>query len=75
MIDAFFNVLGFSGNEIKVFLSLAEVGKSPASLIAKRVHIPRTTAYSVLDKLVERGVVSIEHKGSSTFYTANQLVL
>ena len=71
MISTLFTVLGFSKNEIKVFLSLAEIGKSPASLIAKRVSIPRTTAYSVLDKLVERGVVSIEHKGSSTFYTAN----
>ncbi|MCB0319080.1 MAG: helix-turn-helix domain-containing protein [Bdellovibrionales bacterium] len=71
MIGSFFNALGFNQNEIKVFLSLAEVGKSPASIIAKRVRIPRTTAYSVLDKLVEKGVVSVEHRGSSSFYTAN----
>ncbi|MDC0358440.1 helix-turn-helix domain-containing protein, partial [Oligoflexia bacterium] len=55
-----------------VYLALAELGKSTASLLAKRVNIPRTTAYSVLDNLVQKGVVSQEQKGASTFYSCNK---
>jgi len=63
--------IGFHEGEVKVYLALAELGKSTASLLAKRIDIPRTTAYSILDKLSLRGVVSEEHKGATTFFAAN----
>lgn len=74
MIEEYFEQLGFTRNESSIFLALAEVGKSTASLLAKRVGIPRTTAYSVLESLVQKGVVSLEQKGSSTFYSCNKPV-
>jgi sugar-specific transcriptional regulator TrmB len=71
-LAALFLTLGFNENEQRVYLDLADVGKSTASMVAKRVGIPRTTAYSVLDNLEGKGVVSLEHKGSTTFYKVNQ---
>ncbi len=63
--------LGFSKNETKIYLCLAEVGKATASFLGKKANIPRTTAYSVLDNLVERGVVSEEHEKNTTFFLIN----
>lgn len=71
MIDALFQQLGFSSNEQKVYLALAEMGKSTAALIAKQSELPRSTAYSVLEQLVLRGLVSLERDGSQTMYLAN----
>lgn len=49
--------LGFSENETKIYLSTLEVGQGSAQQIAKSASLPRTTAYSILEKLAERGVV------------------
>ena len=50
--------LGFSKNEIDVYLAALELGLSSAQDIAKKANIKRTTAYSVLDSLVQRGFIS-----------------
>ena len=71
MIDLQFQALGFSSKETQAYLSLAEIGKCTAQLLGKRLGVPRTTAYSVLDSLVAKGMVSIEKRKNSTFYTAN----
>ena len=71
MLEQQFGKLGFNDKEIRAFLTLAEVGKATASVIGKRSDIPRSTVYSVLDGLIERGVVSIEHVSGTTFYVAN----
>ncbi|MBL7661970.1 hypothetical protein JNK13_04370 [bacterium] len=63
--------LGFSANEIQIYLDLLEVGKATAQNLAKRNKLPRTTAYSVLEGLTKRGVVSTEKKGQSSFFIAN----
>ncbi|MCB9030129.1 MAG: helix-turn-helix domain-containing protein [Deltaproteobacteria bacterium] len=56
---------------MKVYLALADLGKATASLLSKRLSVPRTTVYSVLENLIAKGVISIEHKGNTTFYKAN----
>lgn len=72
MLDKQFRFLGFTNNEARIYLSLAEIGKSTAQLLAKRIKIPRTTAYSVLQGLIEKGVISEEHTQGTTFYVLNQ---
>lgn len=71
MINDDFFKLGFNSTEVIVYLALAEIGKSTAALLAKKVNIPRTTVYSSLDNLQIKGLVSVEKKKKVTFYTAN----
>ena len=49
--------LGFSENEIKVYLAALECGVSSAQNIAKVAEVKRTTAYSVLAYLINRGIL------------------
>ena len=49
--------LGFSKNEIDIYLASLELGLASAQDIAKKANIKRTTAYSVLESLVQRGYV------------------
>ncbi len=59
---------GFSENEANVYLASLELGLSSAQDIAKKAGIKRTTAYSVLDYLVQRGIMSkTEVKGKTRF--------
>ncbi len=72
MLHKYFEELGFSDKEEKVYLVLAELGKATASAISKRTSIPRATVYTVLDDLVKKGVVSQEQtRGSSLFVVNN----
>jgi len=52
-----FKQLGFSENELRVYLAALESGLSSTQDIAKKADIKRTTAYSVLQHLMSRGVV------------------
>lgn len=63
-----FTALGFSSNERDLYLSLAEVGKTTAQNLAKKVGVPRTTAYSVLHSLVSKGLILAEQKRGTTFF-------
>ncbi len=65
-----FRQLGFHENEVKVYLSLAELGKASPALVAKRIGLPRTTVYSVLGNLSEKGLVSSEQQGRATYFSA-----
>ncbi len=47
--------LGFSKNETDVFLALLELGAASTQEIAKKAGIKRTTTYSILDSLLQRG--------------------
>jgi len=56
--------LGLTEKEAKMYLMLLRIGPSPVSSLAQRVGMKRVTAYSVLDSLVERGLVTFEQNGS-----------
>jgi len=57
-IEPILKKMGFSENETKVYLASLETGLSSAQAIAKKAGVRRTTAYSVLSYLVNRGVVA-----------------
>jgi sugar-specific transcriptional regulator TrmB len=50
--------LGFSPNEIKVYLTLNDHGSTKAGRIAKLAHIDRSSGYNALKTLVDKGLVS-----------------
>lgn len=60
--------LGFSQNETKVYLAALELGTASAQDIAQRAGVKRTTGYSVLSYLVNRGVAGkTKVKGKTRF--------
>lgn len=62
------NKLGFSENEAVIYLSSLELGLSSAQEIAKKAEIKRTTTYSVLGYLVDKGFMSkTKIKGKTRF--------
>lgn len=50
--------IGFSPNEIKVYLTLNGNGSTKAGKISKLAHIDRSSAYNALKLLIEKGMVS-----------------
>lgn len=68
MVEQLLKELGFSDKESRLYLLLAEAGKSTVQLLARRAGIPRTTAYSILENLQARGLISAEQKQGTTFY-------
>lgn len=57
--------LGLTENEAVIYMMLLRTGPSPASSVAARTGMKRVTAYSVLNSLCERGLVSFEESGQS----------
>lgn len=62
-IEKILEQLGFSENEARIYIAALESGLASAQNIAKRASLKRTTAYSVLEYLVNKGFVgkSIVH--------------
>ena len=72
MLDQLFSNLEISANEAKLYQTLAELGKAPASLLAKRLSLPRSTVYTALGSLHARGLVAVEQTQELAYYVANQ---
>jgi sugar-specific transcriptional regulator TrmB len=60
--------LGFSTNEIKVYLTLNEQGSTSAGKISKLAKIDRSSAYNSLKILQEKGMVSYVLIGNVKFF-------
>ena len=56
-IEQILEKFGFSLNESKTYLACLELGLASAQDIAKKAGLKRTTAYSVLSYLINRGVI------------------
>ena len=62
--------LGFSPNEIKVYLTLNDHGSTKAGRIAKLAKIDRSSGYNALKSLIEKGLVSYVSIGKVKFFQA-----
>ncbi len=62
--------LGFTDSESKVYLASLEAGPKPVQEIAKTVGVSRMTAYTVIESLSGKGLMSSVQKGKKTLYTA-----
>lgn len=62
--------LGFSPNEIKVYLTLNDHGSNKAGRIAKLAKIDRSSCYNALKSLQEKGLASYVHIGKVKWFQA-----
>jgi sugar-specific transcriptional regulator TrmB len=64
--------VGLSEGEIKIYNALLELDSPSISTIHKKVGIDRRNIYDILNKLIERGLVSyIEKNGKKAFKISN----
>lgn len=56
--------LGIIGNEAKVYIACLELGPTTITKIAHKANVERATVYAVLDRLKEKGLVTINVKES-----------
>jgi len=57
-IEETLELLNFSKNEIKVYLTLLKIGRSKAGAIAKHAMMDRSSTYAALDSLLKKGMAS-----------------
>jgi len=72
MIENVLQRMGLNSKEIKVYLITLELGTQPASVIARKVAIPRNTTRFLLDKLVEKGLIKKTTKANTQLYTPEE---
>lgn len=62
--------LGLSENEAKVYLAALNLGPSTILKIARAAETKRTTVYSVIESLKQKGLINIELKGWKKLFVA-----
>lgn len=62
--------MGFSQDEGRVYLAALELGETSVARIADKAKIERTTAYTHIETLKRRGLISMSRHGKKTVYTA-----
>ncbi len=77
MFERMLQEIGLTENEIKVYNALIKIGKSPTGRIIKESKITGSKVYEVLDKLIEKGLVSstIENKWKLFQITSPEAIL
>lgn len=64
MIQDYLQRVGLDGKEQKIYLTLAQIGVQPASVVARKCSLDRVTTYKHLKKLADRGLVKIYYDKS-----------
>lgn len=65
--------LGLSSKEAVLYLELLHLGTQPASVIARRLELPRSTAQFVAESLAKKGFVNKIIKNKITYYTGEKI--
>lgn len=60
--------MGLNHYESRLYLHLLELGETPASVISKQMHLPRSTVRGTLDHLCERGIVAKIYRRNTQYY-------
>jgi sugar-specific transcriptional regulator TrmB len=64
--------IGLSEGEIKVYKAVLELGATTLNSIHEKVRIDRRNIYDILNKLIERGLISyFDENGKRTFRVSN----
>ncbi|MBI2629108.1 helix-turn-helix domain-containing protein [Candidatus Pacearchaeota archaeon] len=61
---------GLTGNESIVFIQLLKYGEQSANEVSKRIGMDRTLTYTVLNHLIEKGLVNYVKKSDKKFFKA-----
>ena len=62
--------IGLTEHESTVYFTMVSLGPSPVLKIARASGVKRTTIYSVIDSLKEKGLVRVELKGFKSLFVA-----
>lgn len=62
--------LGLSEKEADVYLATLELGMSPASVIARKAQLKRTTVHEILNRLSERGLVEYFVRKQTRYFSS-----
>ena len=60
--------IGLTDNEIRIYLELLKQGEALASELANRTKVNRTLTYQILNKLLERGLISYVIKNNTKYF-------
>src|SRR3989338_1787524 len=71
MIEETLQELGLNRRESICYSALLELGSSKIGIICKKTKIPSSKIYEILDKLIERGLVSYVIRGKIRHYQAS----
>lgn len=63
--------LGLRAKEVDLYLALIDAGRSTAQPLSKRAGMTRSTAYFILEGLLERGLVAKEQRRGTTYFVAH----
>src|SRR3989338_7686286 len=62
---------GFTNGEVRVYLSLLELGETTTGGIIKKSKITGSKVYEILDKLIEKGLISYIIKEKTKYFQAS----
>jgi len=62
--------LGLNKNQVEIYLTLLQLGSARIQEIANKTLVKRTTVYSILDALIQKGLISYSQKGAHREYFA-----
>lgn len=62
--------IGLTEHESAVYFTMVSLGPAPVLKIARASEVKRTTIYSVIDNLKEKGLVRVELKGFKSLFVA-----
>ncbi|USN59114.1 MAG: helix-turn-helix domain-containing protein [Candidatus Peribacteria bacterium] len=68
MLQTFFDSLGFNEKEVSIYMYLLSHGPQVASTIAKKVDIKRSSIYTMLQSMVDRGLLVDYNKNKLTYF-------
>ncbi|MDA1060625.1 MAG: hypothetical protein O3B47_02435 [bacterium] len=68
MLEDYLQKIGLSESESKVYIELLKIGSQVVSTIAKRAGFNRTTTYSILKSLENKGIVSSYINGGIKYF-------
>lgn len=60
---------GFSEKEASLYLALLETGTTTVGELVKRADVNRSTAYVILESLIQRGLVALSERNKVSTYT------
>ena len=62
--------LGLTKGEIKVYFALLEIGSSTTGEVIKKAKVSRSKVYEMLDRLIDRGLVSFVIRENTKYFEA-----
>lgn len=74
MLDLLLQKQGLSDKKITIYKLLMELGEQPASFLAKKVSLNRSSCYQHLEHLLQLGLISRIIKNNVTYFAANDVL-